>query len=94
MVAPISLTGFTAWSFNDSRTPDVAADADYRFFAIRGSERRKELTVDYDRYSDRPPVVPRWTRIPGATRAMLPFRPRDAPTRSEIAVHLVFHRRR
>ncbi len=52
---PTSFNRLTpAWYFNDSRTPNVAADADYRFFALKRIRKGEELTVDYDRYSDRP----------------------------------------
>jgi SET domain-containing protein len=43
-----------AWYFNESSTPNVAADKAYRFYALRGIKKGEELTVDYASYSDRP----------------------------------------
>lgn len=45
-----------AWYFNESHTPNVMADTDYRFSTIRKVKKGEELTVDYDCYSDRPRV--------------------------------------
>jgi SET domain-containing protein len=43
-----------AWYFNESSTPNVAADKDYRFYSLRDLKKGEELTVDYASYSDRP----------------------------------------
>lgn len=42
------------WYFNESQTPNVASDKEFRFFATRLVKKGEELTVDYDSYSDRP----------------------------------------
>jgi SET domain-containing protein len=43
-----------AWYLNESKSPNVAIDKSYRFYALRYIRRGEELTVDYDSYSDRP----------------------------------------
>jgi len=43
-----------AWYLNESASPNVGCDSEYRFFAIRDIKKGEELTVDYDLYSDRP----------------------------------------
>ena len=43
-----------AWYLNHSRTPNVAADKNYRFYALRNIAKGEELTVDYTTYIDRP----------------------------------------
>ena len=43
-----------AWYFNESSAPNVEADKDYRFYALRAITKGEELTVDYSSYSDRP----------------------------------------
>jgi hypothetical protein len=45
----------TSWFLNDSKTPNVRCDSEFRFFALRDIEPDEELTVDYDTYSERPP---------------------------------------
>ena len=42
------------WYFNESSTPNVAADEAYRFYALRDIKKDEELTADYASYSDRP----------------------------------------
>jgi len=42
------------WYLNESSTPNLAADLDYRFYALRDIEKGEELTVDYATYSDSP----------------------------------------
>jgi hypothetical protein len=42
------------WYFNESSSPNVACDKEYRFYAIRKIKKDEELTVNYDSYSDRP----------------------------------------
>ena len=42
-----------AWYLNDSDHPNVAADENYNFLALRDIEEGEELTVDYDTYSER-----------------------------------------
>jgi SET domain-containing protein len=52
-VCPESLNQLTiAWYLNSSKTPNVAADEDLRFYAIREITAGEELTVDYDTYSE------------------------------------------
>lgn len=41
-----------AWYLNDSKHPNVAIDKEYRFFALRDTNKGEELTVDYSTYSD------------------------------------------
>jgi SET domain-containing protein len=43
-----------AWYLNESETPNVDCDKEFRFFTVRIVKKREELTVDYDAYSDRP----------------------------------------
>jgi hypothetical protein len=43
-----------AWYLNESSTPNVACDEEYRFYATREIKEGEELTVNYDTYSDRP----------------------------------------
>jgi|SRR5208282_599762 len=42
------------WYFNESSAPNMAADSDYRFYALRHINKGEELTVDYASYSDQP----------------------------------------
>ena len=44
----------TSWYLNESADPNVAADEDYRFYALRDIKADEELTVDYSTYSDEP----------------------------------------
>jgi SET domain-containing protein len=39
---------------NDSRKANVAADKDYRFYALRDIKAGEELTSDYRTYSNQP----------------------------------------
>ncbi len=41
-----------SWYLNHSINPNVAADEDYRFYAIRNIKKGEELTVDYRTFSD------------------------------------------
>ena len=41
-----------SWYLNTSKSPNVAADEDFRFRAIRDIGVGEELTTDYDTYSD------------------------------------------
>jgi hypothetical protein len=41
-----------AWFLNHSNSPNVAADKDYRFFALKNIKKDDELTADYNTYSD------------------------------------------
>jgi len=43
-----------AWYLNNSKNPNVACAADYRFYALRDIEVGEELTADYDAYSENP----------------------------------------
>lgn len=43
-----------SWYFNESDSPNVACDENFRFFARRHIRKGEELTFDYDTYSDRP----------------------------------------
>jgi hypothetical protein len=45
-----------SWYLNHSDQPNVAADANYRFSALRDIDAGEELTVDYRTYSDAPPT--------------------------------------
>jgi len=47
----------TSWYLNESKTPNVGCDAEYRFYALRDIAAGEELTVDYSTYSDTPPVT-------------------------------------
>ncbi len=40
-----------SWYLNHSTKPNVAADEDYRFYAIRNIKKGEELTVDYTTFS-------------------------------------------
>ena len=54
--APKSFNALTpSWYINHSTEPNVAADADYRFYAIRDVVAGEELTADYRKYSELPP---------------------------------------
>jgi hypothetical protein len=44
----------TSWYLNHSDEPNVAADEDYRFHAIRDIRAGEELTASYHTYSDEP----------------------------------------
>lgn len=44
----------TSWYLNHSGTPNVAADRNFRFRALRNIRSGEELTVDYRTYSDNP----------------------------------------
>jgi hypothetical protein len=41
-----------SWYLNDSRTPNVAADSDLKFYATRDITAGEELTADYGSYSE------------------------------------------
>lgn len=43
-----------AWYLNSSDKPNVAADENYRFYALRDIKAGEELTADYSTYSDEP----------------------------------------
>ena len=47
-----------SWYLNHSETPNVAADKDFRFFALRDIKIGEELTTDYRTYSDAPQLEP------------------------------------
>jgi hypothetical protein len=49
----------TAWYLNHSEHPNVAADANYRFYALRDIKPGEELTADYRAYSELPNTVDR-----------------------------------
>ncbi|MGO8928808.1 MAG: SET domain-containing protein-lysine N-methyltransferase [Limisphaerales bacterium] len=52
-LCPITFNKLTpAWYLNESRSPNVAADRDYRFYALRHIKKGEELTVDYSTYSE------------------------------------------
>ena len=42
-----------SWFLNDSKQPNLAADLDLRFYALRDIKQGEELTSDYDTYSER-----------------------------------------
>jgi SET domain-containing protein len=44
----------TTWYLNHSEQPNLAADRDYRFYALRLIEAGEELTADYRTYSELP----------------------------------------
>jgi SET domain-containing protein len=44
----------TSWYLNHSEDPNVAPDANYRFYALRHIIEGEELTADYRVYSDVP----------------------------------------
>ena len=55
-LCPVNLNRMTiSWYLNDSKTPNVRYDADYRFYALREIKAGEELTADYASYSDSPP---------------------------------------
>jgi SET domain-containing protein len=43
-----------SWYLNHSDDPNVAADENYRFYALRDIKTGEELTADYRAYSDEP----------------------------------------
>jgi hypothetical protein len=45
-----------SWYLNHSESPNVAADKNYRFHALRAIQAGEELTANYLSYSDGPPV--------------------------------------
>jgi uncharacterized protein len=44
----------TSWYLNHSENPNVAADENYRFYALRDIQAGEELTANYRTYSDEP----------------------------------------
>jgi len=44
----------TSWYLNHSDQPNLAADREYRFYALREINTGEELTVDYNTYSEQP----------------------------------------
>ena len=44
-----------SWYLNCSKTPNVACNEVYEFYALRDIKDGEELTVDYSTYSDEPP---------------------------------------
>jgi hypothetical protein len=44
----------TSWYLNHSERPNVAADRNYRFYALRDIKAGEELTVNYKTYSELP----------------------------------------
>lgn len=48
-----------AWYLNSSKNPNVASDADYKFYAVRDIAQGEELTADYDTYSNAPESLPK-----------------------------------
>ena len=53
--APINFDRLTpAWYLNHSKTPNVAIDDNFNFYALRSIKSGEELLVDYDTYSDQP----------------------------------------
>lgn len=54
------------WYLNHSKSPNVEADDDGRFFALRRIRRGEELTADYRTFADEAlPFRPRGKRRPG-----------------------------
>lgn len=50
---PESFNNLTpAWYLNDSSKPNVAADNEYKFYAIKNIKKGEELTAEYSAYSD------------------------------------------
>jgi SET domain-containing protein len=66
----------TAWYLNHSKTPNVAADKHFRFYALRDIRSGEELTADYDTYSDPPKTskTPAKLRV-GARKKTASLRP-------------------
>jgi hypothetical protein len=53
---PTSFNKLTvSWYLNESKTPNVTCDEDFKFRAAADIKAGDELTVDYDQYSGRPP---------------------------------------
>jgi len=44
----------TSWYLNHSTRPNIAADKQYKFYALRDIQAGEELTADYRTYSDLP----------------------------------------
>ena len=54
--APKSFNELTiSWYVNHSEHPNLAADAEYSFYALRDIAAGEELTADYRTYSELPP---------------------------------------
>jgi SET domain-containing protein len=50
---PVNFNKLTpAWYLNHSKDPNVAADSNYRFYALKNIKRGDELTADYRTYSE------------------------------------------
>jgi SET domain-containing protein len=50
---PINFNKLTpAWYLNHSTNPNVGADRDYRFYALKNIKKGDELTTDYRTYSE------------------------------------------
>lgn len=53
---PQSFNGLTtSWYVNHSEQPNLGADEEYRFYALRDIAAGEELTADYRTYSELPP---------------------------------------
>ncbi len=53
---PTSFNKLTvSWYLNESKTPNVGCDENFKFCAAADIKAGDELTVDYDQYSVRPP---------------------------------------
>ncbi len=44
-----------AWYLNESKTPNVGCDKNFKFYAATDINAGDELTADYDEYCERPP---------------------------------------
>jgi uncharacterized protein len=52
---PRSFNNLTiSWYLNHSERPNMTADSDYRFYAVRDIRAGEELTIDYRSYSELP----------------------------------------
>ena len=54
-ICPRSFNDLTvSWYLNHSKSPNVACDAEFRFWASRRIRKGEELLTDYDEYSEPP----------------------------------------
>lgn len=57
-LCPVNLNRMTiSWYLNESKTPNVKCDAEYRFYTVRDVKAGEELTADYSTYSAPPRLL-------------------------------------
>jgi SET domain-containing protein len=70
---PINFNKLTpAWFLNHSAKPNVAADDQYRFFALKNIKKGNELTANYSEYSEMAEVWRAQKNVKSAERVQNP----------------------